>query len=151
MLKNYTSAVTAGRSIAWIEEKLAAHKATKIMKEYTPDGKVASITFAINLNGQELPFKLPARIKECEKILRESVRRPRKDTLKRIDEQAERTAWKIIADWIDAQMAMIDLSQVDFTEVFLPYVFNPVTHKTLYEQFKDNGFKRLLPAAEDRR
>ena len=112
-LKNYTSQVSASRSISWIEDKLARHGARQILKEYTADGRVASIAFIMHIEGAELPFHLPARIAACEKVLKGKVRRPRPSTYKHITEQSERTAWKIMADWVDAQMAMVELAQVD--------------------------------------
>jgi len=66
--------------------------------------------------------------------------------LARIKEQAERTAWKIVADWVDAQMAMIELSQVELMEVFLPYLFNRQTRQTYFESIKARGFQNLLSA-----
>jgi len=132
-LKNYTSQVAASRSIMWIEDKLARHGARQILKDYTPQGRVCSIAFIIESKGAELPFKLPARIEACEKVLRSKVKRPNVRTYKRIAEQAERTAWKILADWVDAQMAMIELAQVDLLEVFLPYLFDRSKQQTFYQ------------------
>lgn len=39
-------------------------------------------------------------------------------------EQAERVAWRIIKDWIEAQMAILESKQVVFEEIFLPYMLN---------------------------
>ena len=144
-LKNYTSQVPASRSIGWIEDKLARHGARQILKEYTPDSRVSSLAFIIHVNGTELPFHLPARIDACEKVLRSEVRRPKKDTYTRIAKQAERTAWKILADWVDAQMAMIDLAQVDVLEVFLPYLFDRSKQQTFYQQLSAKGVQKALP------
>jgi hypothetical protein len=144
-LKNYTSQISASRSISWIEDKLARHGAKQILKEYSPDGRVTSIAFIIHINGMELPYHLPARIDECEKVLRAEIRRPREDTIKRISEQAERTAWKILADWIDAQIAMVELAQVDIAEVFLPYLFDRSKQQTFYHYLKNRGFQKALP------
>jgi len=145
MLKNYTSSVPAARSIAWIERKLADHKASQILKDYDPEARVASIAFIVPINGTKFPFKLPARVYECEKVLMGHIRRPRQDTVKRVKKQAERTAWKIVADWIDAQLALIELSQVEFMEVFLPYLYDPAKKQTLFEMVRKNGFQKLLP------
>ncbi len=35
--------------------------------------------------------------------------------------QAARVAWRIIKDWIEAQLALVEAEQVDMVEVFLPY------------------------------
>jgi len=145
-LKNYTSQVSASTSIGWIEDKLARHGARQILKEYSPGGQVTSVAFIIHVNGIELPFHLPARIEACEKVLKAEVRRPNKDTYKRIAEQAERTAWKIVADWVDAQMAMIELSQVDILEVFLPYLYDRGKKLTFYQTLLERGIQKALPA-----
>uniref|UniRef100_A0A6M3JEV1 Uncharacterized protein n=3 Tax=viral metagenome TaxID=1070528 RepID=A0A6M3JEV1_9ZZZZ len=145
-LKNYTSQVSASRSISLIEDKLAHHGARQILKEYTADGRVACIAFIMHINGIELPFHLPARIEACEKVLKAKVRRPNKATYKRIHDQAERTAWKILADWVDAQMAMIELAQVDVLEVFLPYLFDRAKRQTFYQALQTQGFQKALPA-----
>lgn len=145
MIKNYTSSVPAVQSIAWIERRLSHHKASQILKEYDSEARVATIAFIVAINGTKFPFKLPARVYECEKILMAHIRRPRANTVKRVKEQAERTAWKIVADWVDVQLAMIELSQIDFMEVFLSYLYDPSKKQTYFEMIKERGFQKLLP------
>ena len=147
MLKNYTSQTPASTSISWIEGKLARSGANQILKDIDIEGRVTGIAFILPVNGNSMAFKLPAQVDACEKVLKSEVRRPRPETFKRIKKQAERTAWKIVADWIDAQMAMIELSQVEFLQVFLPYMYNPVEKKTFYELSKERGIQKLLPEA----
>lgn len=143
-LKNYTSSIAASRSIMHITQQLVKHGATQILTEYDPEGRVASLAWMLTINGRILPFRLPSNIAACEKVLRgEVTRRTRPETLKKLTEQAERTAWKILADWVDAQMAMVTLAQVDFLEVFLPYVYDPSKQQTYYGAIKASGFKAL--------
>lgn len=147
MLKNYTSEVPAIQSVAYIEAKLVQFGATDILKKYAEDKKLIGISFIIVVGGVEVPFRLPARLAECEEVLFRTIRRPRPDSRRLCRQQAERTAWKILADWVDAQMAMTELAQVSLMEVMLPYVFNPSTQQTLFESLKATDFKALLPAA----
>lgn len=49
-------------------------------------------------------------------------------------EQAERTAWRNVRDWIMAQMAFIESENVQMDEIFLPYLTDG--KKTLYEAYK---------------
>ena len=149
-IKNYTSQQPVMRTIALIEVKLAVSGATQILKEYTPDGKVDSIAFIKRMNGFDMPFKLPAKISECEKILRSRIRKPRKDTMKRISQQAERTAWKLIFDWVDVQMTMIELNQAEFMQVFMPYLYDHSTKQTYFEKMKEKGLQKLLPALTEK-
>lgn len=146
-LLNYTSTVSASKSIAYIEETLARHGASMIIKKYTVDGKVKAICFTKKIETFDMPFQLPAKVDECEKLLKEYISRPRKGTLDRIREQAERTAWKLVSDWVEVQMNMLSLNQVEFMQVFLPYAYNDQKEQTYYEALKEKGFKALLPAA----
>lgn len=148
-IQNYTSQVSAARSIGLIEAKLAASGATQILKEYTTEGKVLSIAFSKNINGTEVFFKLPAKVAECETILRARISRPRQGTLNKFAGQAERTAWKIILDWVNNQMAMLELRQAEYLQLFLPYVFDTATKQTYYEIVKAKGIGKLLPAVKE--
>jgi hypothetical protein len=146
-LKNYTSTVSAMKSIGYIERKLVSNGARQIMKEYDSVGRAECISFVIEVKGRDVPFKLPAKIDACERVLL-SMRGPRarEETLKKVGEQAERTAWKILSDWVDAQMAMIELAQVEVLEVFMPYIYDPAKRQTLFEVMKEKGFRGFLPA-----
>jgi len=151
-LKNYTSSVPANKSICHIETTLAKNGATQVLKEYDPLGNVSALSFSINAHigggdSTRLDFKLPVKLAECEKILRsQRTRNAQPHTLKKIPAQAERTAWKILSDWVDAQMALLQIKQVELAQVFVAFLVCDRTGKTLYELAKDNGFKKMLPS-----
>ncbi len=145
MIKNYTSSVSVARSISYIEQKLTQNGANKILKEYGPTGRIDCICFSIQIEGRDIHFKLPARVDRCEQTLRNNLsKRARPETLKKIPAQAERTAWKILSDWVEIQMAMIELAQVEVLEVFLPYVYDTVKRQTFFEGIKRTKYKALL-------
>lgn len=149
MLKNYTSSISADKSVLFIERKLVQHGAKQILKEYGPDGRVAAICFIISLNGNDMPFQLPANIAKCEEVLLANLSsRVRSETKKKIPQQAERTAWKIVSDWVEVQMAMIELAQVEFLQVFLAYAYDNQKQQTFYEGLKERKFKALLPGKD---
>ncbi len=146
-IKNYTSAVPVSRSTQYIEDKLVRHGARNIMKLYNEKKQLTGICFIIPVNGKDIPFKLPARVDNCEKVLKGAVHRPKPGTYERIREQAERTAWKLVSDWVDIQMSLIELDQVEFIEVFLPYVYDPREEKTYFEKIKGNGLLQITEHA----
>lgn len=39
--------------------------------------------------------------------------------------QAVRTAWRIVKDWVEAQMALQETQMVTTAQVFLPYMIMP--------------------------
>jgi hypothetical protein len=147
MIKNYTSTVAVSRSIQHIEDCLIRRGAKNILKEYDENKKLASICFTLTVDGKETPFKLPASVEQVKKILKASVRRPTSATYEKIKDQAERTAWKLQSDWVDIQMSLIELNQVEILQVFLAYVYDPARQQTYFEKMKASGYK-LLTAGE---
>lgn len=143
MLKNYTSGVPVSRSVQHIEDCLIRHGAKNIMKMYDAEKKLESLCFIMPVDGKDIPFKLPASVDRVEKVLKAAVRRPTSQTNARIKEQAERTAWKLQSDWVDIQMSLIELNQVEIMQVFLAYVYFPIQKQTYFERLKNNNFKLL--------
>lgn len=107
-LKNYTSEIPAVRSMSKIEQCLVEAGATDISKKYK-DGICSAITFRMMINQIPLFFQLPARVDACFDVLWKEVKRPHKDTKIKIKQQSERTAWKIVCDWVEVQLTMIKL------------------------------------------
>jgi hypothetical protein len=140
-IKNYTSAVPVERTISHIENCLVKIGVSKIEKTYTagfPDGIIFSITIE-----QEIKFKIPANIDAAKDILKQipEYRRKPKEWL---EGQSRRTAWRLIYDWIQIQVAMVMLKQADAMEVFLPYAYSIKDDKTFYQRMKDNSNYKLL-------
>ena len=54
-------------------------------------------------------------------------------------------AWRIIKDWVEAQMALLATGMVDLEEIFLPYMLSG--DRTLYQELMTRGF-RALPSGE---
>lgn len=144
-LKNYTSSVAPEKSISRIEKKLVSIGAKNINKEYDKDQMLVSIKFLIDINSHTVAFALPARVKVVFDVMWKEISRPRPDTHKRIQEQAEMTAWKIIADWVEIQASMIYLEQAEILQVFMPYALVGSSNVTLYDKIKGDGFKALNP------
>jgi len=142
-LKNYSSSVSVVSSINKIEHRLVFAGATHIAKLYDEEKNVKGITFQIPVNNKPLLFKLPAKTESVFNVLWGEVRRPRPETRKNIQLQASRTAWKILSDWVDIQISLIKIEQVELLEVFLPYCWDPSTDKTYFDKLKEGNFKAL--------
>jgi len=147
---NYTTKVPVEKTISEIERILAENKATKIMKDYE-DGICKGITFQILTDHGLMPFKLPLKERELKQVVKNmsemrDKRNKRIIPLSKIDdpELPARIGWRILKDWLEAQMALYQLSMVKIEEVLLPFVVNPLTGKTLYEVFEEQKFKGFL-------
>jgi hypothetical protein len=147
-LRNYTSSVPADQSVTNIERKLVAHGATRIMKEYDGYGNVSAISFQKSLVGDQLvSFKLPANVDAVYTLFLKQKKGSQTQAAKsNLYQQAKRTAWKNVSDWVDIQMTLIALQQVQFTEVFLPYML--IGRDTVYQRFSRDNFKALAAASE---
>ncbi len=142
-IKNYTSGITASKSVSKIEELLVSMGAQNINKSYK-NGKLDAISFLINVNGNTVPFKLPAKVDQVSDALMKTYKRLTSIARRNVAEQAERTAWKICSDWVEIQATMIKLQQAEFVEVFLPYVYKVEQDQTFFESLKASNYKKLL-------
>ena len=136
---NYHTTVAAEKTIAEIQQILAKHGANAVMIEYDPEGVVAAVSFRLEYNGQQVFFRLPAQIDPIYVLVQRHGRRPPQRTR----EHAARVAWRIVKQWIEAQLAMVQCEQVKMVEVFLPFAQNPNTGKTVFHELAASGFALL--------
>lgn len=143
-IKNYTSTVPVSESIRRIEIMLVEFGAQHIAKHYNGIA-VAALIFSLPMPDGKgyIPVRLPVRADEVEKVLSAEVRRARRGTFEKIKDQAARTAWKLMTDWIHVQCSLITLGQVQPLEVFLPYVYDAKEKRTYFEAIQSGGFKAL--------
>ena len=140
---NYTTTITTEKTAGEIQGKLAAAGAQAVMCEYDEDQVMESISFRINTEKGLVSFMLPANKDGVHAALVASNAPNRLKT----PEQAARVAWRIVKDWVEAQLAIIEAGMADIIEVFLPYAQDD-TGKTVYEKMKDSGFKLIAHKEE---
>lgn len=146
-LANYTTEVPAMKSVGEIQGMLISHKAKIIRIDYEQEKPVA-ISFMVNTSNGDIPFRLPTNVLKVRQLLIDMrIKKPPewsqeyKVFIKRIDEQAYRVSWRILRDWVRAQMAIIETEMVALDEVFLPYML--VNGETLYNHMLTSGFPQL--------
>jgi hypothetical protein len=140
-IANYTTAVSAEKSVMEIQQ-LLSQTAKAVMVEYE-NSEVAAITFRIDRNGQQIGFRLPCDWKRTLKVLHADRSMPPRY---KSPELAKRVAWRIVRDWLRAQLSLIEIDQVKIDQVFLPYAVTP-SGETLYECLARDNFDQLaLPA-----
>lgn len=134
-IKNYTSTVDASRSMARIEEMLVEIGATNINKQYQ-DKTCTGITFLLydQQLQQTLAFHLKAQVEECFTVLWKDVKRPQANTKVTLQQQANKTAWKILSDWTEIQCSMILLKQAKPLQMFLPFMYDMQSNETLFDK-----------------
>jgi len=135
---NYTTKVESEKTIGEIQKCLVKHGANKIVTDYQ-NGLPSAVTFCLSLNGNMVAFALPANYAGVLKAMRNDKKVPRSQCT---DEQALRVSWRMVKDWVEAQMAIVEAQLADITEVFLPYAITR-NGNTLYKEVQGNGMLML--------
>lgn len=135
---NYTTTVDSFKTVSEIEYILMKHKAKSIMKNYEGES-ITGLSFLIDTGFQQIPVRLPVKVDECLKVLKKEKRENPRKQIKDTREQAERVAWRILKDWVEAQMALLDIEMVRFEEIFLPYIETD-NGRTIYERLEKKQF-----------
>lgn len=140
---NYTTSISSEKTISEIMKCLVKHGATKITTDY--DGEIPSaITFCCYITGSLIAFSLPANYNGVLKAMQKDSKVPRRLLTK---DQALRVSWRIVKDWVEAQMALVDAQLADIAEVFLPYAITK-NGTTLFKEIQSNGMKMLQTSKE---
>lgn len=140
-IKNYTTDVPVNKTVSEIHLMLADHGARRILFDYSADSKVKAISFTIETPTGEQAVRLPANVERVREVLRQQKNNPRNRNRSQIDDsqdQAERVAWRIVKDWLAAQLAILETEMVDVQQVFLPYFLNR-QGQTLYEVYSSGA------------
>lgn len=132
---NYTTKVPVSSTMAEIQKILVKAGANAVLSEYGAGGEVYAVSFRIDQSHGPIHYKLPANIDGVERALK-------KDRAFRDRPHAERVAWRIVKDWIEAQMAIIYAQMAELPQVFLPYA-QTSNGQTVYERIKDGGLTLL--------
>jgi hypothetical protein len=149
-LLNYTTTVSADKTIGEIQSILAKAGARQIMHGYDANGNCTELSFRIHTKFGEIAFLLPANIEAVEKVLishrvRHRFSRPGDR------EHATKVGWRILKDWVEAQIALIKTGMVSVEQVFLPFAQN-AEGQTIYEALVEKKFTGLaLPAPVNRK
>ena len=136
-LKNYTTTIDARKTASEISQMLAEHGAKAVMMDYDDDGEVSALSFKIGVNGNDVGFRLPV---DDDAVLRILENDNDVDDYKATESQAKRVAWRIIKDWVDSQLALLETQMVEMEEIFLPYAVGE-TGKTLYDSMQERNFQ----------
>lgn len=139
-IANFSTSVPVIKTVGEIQEMLAKASVQVLMIDY--EGTLPkSITFRMERGGESLHFRLPADWRGVQSVLR----RQKGVSLSGCsDEQSQRVSWRIVRDWIRAQLALVETGAAKLEEVMLPYLLIDSEMKTtLYQRFSGRFAKNL--------
>jgi hypothetical protein len=147
-LLNYTTTIDPTKTLGEIQRILAARGAKQIMTDYGVDGSPVGLSFLVPTAFGDRAFRLPANAEAVHKVLIAQHRKGKVDRRHATPDQAARTAWRIVKDWVEAQMAIIESGMVTIDEVFLPYMVAGPNRATVYQVMQQRHLALPSPAED---
>jgi hypothetical protein len=137
---NYTTAVPVGRTIGECQEILANAGAAAVAVQYK-DREPIGLSFRIATPRGLRDFSLPVNIGGVHQLLGSahsngnlSNSRSRSAASFTTRKHATAVAWRVVKDWIEAQVALINAEMATLDQVMLPYL-QVSEDQTLYQAF----------------
>lgn len=138
-IKNYTTSQSEESTVGRIMGSLAAKGARQVSITYDDQNRPSAISFMILFENYPIPFRLPCNFEGVFRSLRKQYKtwqgKNRFENNPESTAQARRVAWRIIQDWVEAQMALIEAEQASLAEVFLPYA--QTNGQSVFKAFTD--------------
>lgn len=124
---------------------------TKIMTEFV-DGRPVGITFEAGTEFGPRMFRLPVDVDAMALLLRQEKDRNRLPgisyNLATDRAHAERVAWRVIAEWITAQMTLVATRMATLDQVMLPYLVVD-GDRSLYATYREQQQLQLTGGGSD--
>jgi len=139
-LLNYTTKVSVNQTVQEVHSTLAKAGANAILNEYDLNGNISGVKFRLEIKGHQVFYELPANINGVTNALK-------KDRAYRDDPHARRVAWRILKDWIEAQMAIVTAGMAEVPQVFLPYAQTD-NGQNVYQRIQSSGLTMLENKAQ---
>ena len=129
---NYTTKIDSYKTITEIQKILAKAGASKMIIDNDNKGNPVALTFCIEWKGVNCAFCLPCNF---DGVLRAMTKDKSVSRSSCTEEQALRVGWRILKDWIEAQLAIVNAELATMAEIFLPYVITK-DGQTLYNKIE---------------
>lgn len=146
---NYTTKIAAEKTIGEVQRLLSQHGAARVTVDYA-DGHAVGVSFALTtVHGPRL-FTLPVDVDAMERLL--AGMKPSGGislAAFRSRQHAERVAWRVIKDWLAAQLTLVQSQMASIDQVMLPYLHTDQSGRTLYAAYRDQEQVLALEAGQE--
>lgn len=143
-LLNYTTQISVEKTLMEIQKILINAGALAVLTEFDTEKNVTAISFKIATPFGVIPYILPNNFEGVLKALNNQVsdrKIPRK--FYRDEAQSKRVAWRILKNWLEAQLALVECQVATLDQIFLPYA-QTKTGQTVYQSMIENRCEQLL-------
>jgi len=137
---NYTTKIDPWKTVNEIQQILLKHKVSHFSIKNEGSRPIA-LAFTIEYNGMPLNYLLPCNHSGVWSLMKSDKSM---ESRFRNEEQAFRTSWRIVKDWVDAQLAIVQAQISPIEEVFMPYLVINSSGETLSKKILEGGGLKLL-------
>lgn len=134
---NYTTTVDPGKSAGECIDILLKYGARKVGMSVGEDKMPDGIEFVINTQFGLRSYSVEVDVARARKVLQQAYSEGRVERRHTDPVHAARVAWRVMKDWLEAQMAMIETGLVSLDQVMLPYMRTDDGH-TLYGAWQES-------------
>jgi hypothetical protein len=150
---NYTTTIPGAQTVGECQAILAAAGAASVAVHYR-DGQPAGLSFQLVTPHGQRNFTLPVNVDGVHAVLRKAAKpggslQALHTSRTKLDFYTSRThamnvAWRVVKDWLEANLALIAAEMATIDEVMLPYL-HVGDDKTLWQAYREREQAALLP------
>jgi len=145
VLANKTTTVDAAKTVSELQALLAKAGATQMLVEYEDgDGEPSALAFKILVKGQPVSFRLPCNWPGVLKAMKGQVPHRLLN-----HQHAKRVGWRILKDWLRAQLSLIAAGASTLEEVMLPWALMRTGNTVSMEMLINNPHLLGLPSPKE--
>lgn len=147
---NYTTQIAVTKTVGEMQTMLGQAGASRIAVDYA-DGSPSALSFMLSTPHGPRHFTLPVNVDAMHRLLvaedkAGKIRSGSRATRSSRD-QAQRVAWRILKDWLAAQLALVASEMVGMDQVMLPYLQVEPSGLTLYDAYRNKENLLALESA----
>lgn len=129
-LLNYSTSIAVEKTLGEIQAILVKHQCRGTQTRYSPTGEITSLAFSLQTDLGERDYLLPVNVDGVAATLKAEKNANRLPGLpwrvvedeRALRQQAARVSWRIMKDWIEAQLAIIQSRTISLEQVMLPFM-----------------------------
>lgn len=141
---NYTTTKTVDTTVGELSKLLARRGVASISTRYSEDGTAAGLAFELRTPHGLRGFVLTVNVDGVWALLRDDPKVRQRGPKFLTREHAERVAWRVVRDWLEAQLALIDADMATLDQIMLPYLVIDQNGRTLYESYREREQAALV-------
>lgn len=150
---NYTTTIPAAQTVGECQNILGAAGASSVAVHFE-EGQPSGLSFSLRTPHGQRNFTLPVDVKAMQAVLVRAERSGEFASLKKAsgkftsEAHAADVAWRVVKDWLEANLALIAAQMATLAEVMLPYL-HVDEDRTLWQAYQDNERKALTAGGAD--